>query len=293
MARRPVGTVHGVDDDPGTAAPRWQRVSITVDEADAELGADLLWGAGAAGIEEQDADGRVRLLGGFEDPAAAELAHRRAIDAGYDVVILEVDDDGLDAWRTWAEPVRAGHTWIVPTWVEPPPVASDERQLLIDPGRSFGSGSHPTTRLVVTLLEDLVAPADRVLDVGAGSGVLAIAAAVLGARSALAIDIDPESPTVTVDNARRNGVGDVVSASSASLAEVVAGGASFELVAANLLAPVIAELAADLVAAVAPGGTLVVSGLLADRWEASMPALEPLAVVRVEVEDGWAAVALR
>lgn len=268
------------------------RLSITVEPQVSDLVSGLLWAAGTAGIEQQDAADRVQLLAGFESPAAAEAARSRLDLAGHPGATIEpVADDGLDAWREFAEPVAAGGFILTPTWLPAPPVAAGEEVLWLDPGRTFGSGSHPTTRLVLAVLDGLVRSGQRVLDVGCGSGVLAVAAARRGGQVE-AIDIDPDSPAVTAANAARNGVADRVRASGRPLAEVVAGGHTFDVVAANLLAPVIAELAPDLVAAVAPGGVLIASGLLADRWEASAALLAPLEVHEVLESDGWVAVVL-
>ena len=268
----------------------WQRVTVAVAAPRAELVADLLWRAGAAGIEERDHDDEVVLLAGFPDAASAEAAMAALAEANIPGASAEPVDGGagLDAWRDHASPARAGRWWLVPTWVPAPAVGPDERLLWLDPEHSFGSGSHPTTRLVVATLDELVRPGGRVLDVGCGSGVLSIAAALLGA-SVVAIDIDPGAPFATRANATRNGVGDRIAASTTPLAAV---GARFDVVAANLLAPVIAELGPALVRATADDGHLVVSGLLADRWEASLPHLAPLEPLAVHELDGWVAVVL-
>jgi ribosomal protein L11 methyltransferase len=289
----------------GTA--RWTRVAVTAPTTSApstaDVAADLLWTAGAAGIEERDDGSATTLIGGFADAADAADAAARATRLGFAASVSTVVDDGLDAWREWAAAEQAGPFWITPTWVDPPEVARGERVLWIDPGPTFGSGSHPTTRLVLALLADLVTPGATVLDAGCGSGVLAVGAALCGAGTVVATDIDPASPEITRANAERNGVTDRIRATTepvAALASLPTGGGApgpdderFDVVAANLLAPVIADLGPDLVACVADGGRLVVSGLLADRWEASMPALRPLTVDQVVEEDGWVAVVLR
>ncbi len=280
--------------NPTTAATDsdgWVRVLVLISPDAVEVVSDILWTHGAAGIEEQDHEGQVLLLGGFSHRDAAAKAQLALAAAGVDGARVEaVTDDGLDGWRAWAQPELAGPFWITPTWVAAPVVGDGQRILWIDPEATFGSGSHPTTRLVLGLLADLVAPGDRVLDVGAGSGVLAVGAAVLDAREVMAIDIDPGSPNAVNANAARNGVAHLVTASTDSLGPQHR---SFNVVAANLLAPVIAELGADLMSALAPGGTLVVSGLLADRWEATMTHLHPLQVAHTAELDGWVAVVLR
>ncbi len=276
---------------------RWIRVTITVDPsrdpAAAEIASDVLWGAGAAGVEEQEADGSVLLLGGFPDPASADHAVARATELGLDASAAPIDDDGLDGWRAWATPEQAGRFWITPPWVDAPVLGPGEQVLWIDPGPTFGSGSHPTTRLVLTLLQELVAPDASVLDAGCGSGVLAVGAACCGAASVVATDIDPASPETVAANAARNGFAELVHPTTDPVGALAARGERFSVVAANLLAPVIAEVGGDLVACVAPGGALVISGLLADRWEATVPFVAPMAVERVVEEHGWVAVVLR
>jgi ribosomal protein L11 methyltransferase len=162
--------------------------------------------------------------------------------------------------------------------------------LSIDPGRTFGSGSHASTRLVLAEVARLVHEADRVLDVGCGSGVLAIAAARCGATGVVAVDVDPDAVAATARNAEANGVADTVRASTTPL-ERVAG--QFDVVLANLLAPEIVRMADALTSRVAEGGALVVSGLLADRWPATIARLPAWTVERELVEDGWAAITLR
>ena len=262
---------------------------MTVPPEVAELAADVWWRCGAAAVEELDDGGLVQLIAGFADPADARRATGLATEEGHGPVSeLPVDDDGLDGWRAWAEPVAAGPWWVVPAWLDPPESASPDAVLRIEPGRTFGSGSHPTTRLVLEVLAEVVDPGDRVLDVGCGSGVLAVAAARLGA-TATALDIDPEAGPVTTANAAANGAADAVEVVAADVAALVAEGRRFDVVAANLLAPVLAELGGDLVAALAPGGVVVASGLLEDRWEATVAHLAPAEVRDVRAAEGWVA----
>ncbi|MEZ5203552.1 MAG: 50S ribosomal protein L11 methyltransferase [Acidimicrobiales bacterium] len=269
----------------------WVRVLVTTPPELADLASDACWEAGAAGIEERSNDGAIELRAGFASsaPARAALAHLAALGLGG--IVEPVGDDGLDAWRAHAAAVPAGPFWLVPTWVDPPADADPTGVLHIDPGRTFGSGSHPTTRLVAALLAALVAPGDRVLDVGTGSGVLAVAAARLGAAEVVAIDIDETSPEVVAANAERNGVEAIVRASTTPL-ERLDVGAGFAVVAANLLArssptsPAICEAPSRPAVRWSPRACWPIAGR-------PVAPLAPLSPERVEVEDGWAAVVLR
>jgi ribosomal protein L11 methyltransferase len=281
-----------------TATTGWTRVVLRVPTLDAELAADRLWAFGPAAIEERSHPEGTVLLAGFADGGVAAMALAAVEGAGLgDGALVPVDDDGLDGWRPWAGVVRADPFVIVPTWLEVPEVAAGERLVRVDPWHTFGSGSHPTTRLVLRRLAELVRSGDTVLDVGCGSGILGIGAALLGAHEVLGIDVDPGAPAATAANAASNGVERLVAAATtplAAVAERVADGASapFDLVVANLLAPILVELATDLVRVVAPDGALVVSGLLADRWAATTDHLTGLDVADVRTDDGWAAITL-
>ena len=261
-------------------------VQVVVDAADAELAADALWQARPSAVLEVDLGaGRVRLTADVVDPAL--------VPPRWEAAELVVDDEGyLDAWRTWAAPVRAGRRILVhPAWLPvPEPMVGADLLLLIDPGRAFGSGSHESTRLALALLEDLVRPGDRVLDVGCGSGVLAVAACRLGAAWVAAVDIDAEAVAATRANAERNGVAQRVRASDAALEELAG---PFELVVANIGGGVLPRLAPQLGPRVAPHGRLVLSGLLEEQVDAVVAAVPGCVEVGRVAEGGWAAAWLR
>ncbi len=265
---------------------------VTVGARDAELAADALWAVGCHAVAEETLpDGRVRLV--------ADVADVALLPAHWPVEVIETDDRAdLDAWRAHARPELAGQGFVlVPAWWEAPdetPAQPDtgqpRRSVVLEPGRTFGSGSHPTTRLCVAAMERLVRPGAHVLDLGCGSGVLTVVAALLGADSITALDVDPDAVEVTVDNARRNGVADRVRASTTPIDEVAG---RFDLVVANIGVRVLTERARSISGAIAPGGHLILSGLLAHQVAETVACYEPFAPLDQLAEDGWCAVSLR
>ncbi len=211
----------------------------------------------------------------------------------WDAELIELDDDAyLDAWRAFAAPMRAGRRLVLqPTWIQAEP-SPDPHDVVVrlDPGRSFGSGSHPSTRLALAALEEHLQPHERVLDVGCGSGVLAVAACLLGASSATGVDVDPEAVSMTHANADVNGVAACVRASTTPVEEVVG---TFDVVLANIGAGVLRELAPVLAARLAPGGRLVLAGLLVEQVDAVLDAYPGCTEVGRARADGWVATVLR
>jgi ribosomal protein L11 methyltransferase len=262
-------------------------VQVEVDQAQVELASDALWQAGPSAVLEVDlGGGRVRLTADVERP--------EDVPPAWGPTVLDVDDDGyLDAWRTWAAPIRAGRRVVLqPAWIPrrpAGPAGPEELVVRIDPGRAFGSGSHETTRLAVALLEDEVAPGDAVLDVGCGSGVLALVAVALGAGSALAIDVDPAAVAAALANAEANGVAVQLEVAPTPLAEVAG---AFDLVVANIGGSVLFEAAGELAARVADGGRLVLSGILVDRADALVAAFDGFEERGRSEEGGWVGLVL-
>jgi len=265
-----------------------QIVQVEVAAALVDVAADVLWRGDPSAVAVEDRpDGRARLTA---DPL--HLAALADLPDGAVTTFLEVDGEGhLDAWRDWAAPVRAGRRVVlVPAWLPAPAPDHDELTILLDPGRSFGSGSHPSTRLAIAGFEDRITPGDEVLDVGCGSGVLAVTACRLGATSALAIDTDPAALTATCENARANGVADVVTAEPTPLSDI---DRTFDLVVANIGAQVLRDLATELAGCVRPGGWIVLSGLLAHQADEVVAAFPLFREVERGAEAGWVAPVLR
>jgi ribosomal protein L11 methyltransferase len=253
-------------------------------------------------VAEHDA-GPGRTLLRADLPADGIDAIRTSVGHLVEVSEVEVVDDGFDAWRAHATAVVVGTNLVVrPPWValdlaSLPALPRQPVVVSIDPGRAWGHGAHPTTVLCLREVERACTAriGPSVLDVGCGSGVLGIAAAMLGAAAVWACDLDPVAVETTHANAARNGVGDRVTAvladADAPLQEAPA--APHDLVVANIGAATLRTLAADLLSVTAPDGSLVLSGLLDTDAAEVADAFAPWRPVRVEVLDGWAAVVLR
>lgn len=199
-----------------------------------------------------------------------------------------VEDLEDRAWeREWLRdfrPMQFGERlWVCPVHGESP--AAPAVVIRLDPGLAFGTGTHATTALCLERLESMDVNEKRVLDFGCGSGILAIGALILGARDAMAYDIDPQAVTATLSNAVQNEVGDRLQATD----DPVQLGGGYDVVLANILAGPLVELAKDITDRLVPGGKLVLSGILADQAGALLEAYgsrirfdEPLLL------DGWA-----
>lgn len=240
------------------------------------------------GCTDLPEEGTARLivsLGGDEQALAATLqdAWRGFLaDAGLDpaahpfAAAWIADQDWATAWQRDFHAQKIGETlWVAPSWE---PVAPKEGEVLlaIDPGMAFGSGTHETTTLCLLALEELVARQKiaRLLDVGTGSGILAIAAALWGAEVALGLDNDPEALRVAGENARANGFDeDRLRFALTPVGELTE---SYPLVVANILSGILIELAPAIAARVAPKGRLVLSGILLEQGEEVRFAYEAL-----------------
>ena len=186
------------------------------------------------------------------------------------------DADWENNWRDYYRPVEAGEKLVVvPQWQD---YDGDRIPVKLDPGLLFGTGDHPTTRMCLAAVEKYAKPGERVLDLGCGSGILGIAAAVLGAGPVTAADVDEKAPDIVRDNARLNGVedaftvyvGDVIG--SGTLRARLGGG--YPLVLANIVADVIIPLAPYVPGFLAEGGVFVCSGIIEGRQDEAAAALE-------------------
>lgn len=241
-----------------------------------------------------DEEGRARL-----DEIRAGLPAFRARlgrDAGSLAVSVRTlqEEDWAQNWKKYYEPFPVGERlYVVPEWLRGEPVPDGRTPLYLNPGLIFGTGSHGTTRLCLEGVERLVRPGDRVLDLGTGSGILAIAALRLGASAAVGCDIDPKAAPVAAENAAYNGIGaefqvytgDVLS--DRVLRERLAGG--YRLVLANIVADVIIPLCGVAGEYLAPGGYFLTSGILEARAEEVADALKlnGFTILERRERDGW------
>ena len=253
---------------------------------------DALWGAGALAVTLQDAGDQplhepgpgetpiwetavIEALfpDGFEsEKALLALTGAQVISSPADAHFETLpEQDWERAWMDRFKPIRFGRSiWICPWHVEPDP--GWEVVVRLDPGLAFGTGTHPTTALCLEWMDGVNFSDRIVVDYGCGSGVLAVAAALKGARRVYAIDHDPQALTATRENAERNGVSAVIATSLPETFEHTAA----DVVLANILAGPLIELSERLCALVQRGGQLVISGILAEQADDVERAYEPL-----------------
>jgi ribosomal protein L11 methyltransferase len=290
----------------------WLSISIETDCRQAEALADALLEAGALSASIEDADaGTANETPQFGEPGslttpgwersrvialldsgtdASALLTLCAPNAGFAAIPAFTQEEVAE--QNWVQltqsqfdPIRvSGRLWIVPSWHQAPD--PDAIILVLDPGMAFGTGSHPTTRLCLEWLERSVTPGLSILDYGCGSGILAIAAAKLGAGSILGVDIDLQAVAAATINAERNNV----SACFADSSQEIKG--QFDIVVANILSNPLRALAPAICSHVRPGGKLALSGILAEQSEEMLAIYAPyLALSVADTRDGWVCLA--
>ena len=277
--------------------PRYPYVHVDVPPEEVELAALALWELGARGVEERDdrtfappdAPGRTTLVGSFADEESAQAALASLAERYPARIAHVVGDAWRDGWRAHFKPTRVGERLVIrPSW-ETYDAESGDVVLTLDPGGAFGTGTHESTRLVLGLLERVVTPAP-LLDVGCGSGILSIAALLLGASEAVAIDVDPASVAATRENAEVNDVAKRLVVSDQPLAALAR---AFPLVVANIEAHVLIPLADVLRARVTKGGCLILSGILAHQVDDVLRAYPGFSCEARPAAGDWVALQLR
>ncbi|WP_155591656.1 50S ribosomal protein L11 methyltransferase [Lysinibacillus cavernae] len=218
------------------------------------------------------------------------------IDIGENVVsIVEVnEEDWATAWKQYYHPVKISERFtIVPTWEDYTPVSTDELIIELDPGMAFGTGTHPTTVMCLQGLEKVIKEGDTVVDIGTGSGVLSIGAALLGAKNVHALDLDEVAVRSAQENVALNKVEDKVAVFHGNLLDTVKEPA--DVVVANILAEIIMSFTDDAYTIVKPGGLYVTSGIIGAKRDDVKAALEASGFVIEEVllMEDWVAIIAR
>ncbi|MEK4385249.1 50S ribosomal protein L11 methyltransferase [Solibacillus sp. FSL W7-1464] len=218
------------------------------------------------------------------------------INIGENVLTLcEVDEeDWSTAWKQYYHPVKISERFtIVPTWEDYKPVSTDELIIELDPGMAFGTGTHPTTVMCLQALEKVVQRDHTVVDVGTGSGVLSIGAAMLGAKSVHALDLDEVAVNAARENVELNKMSDIVEVFHGNLLDTVKEPA--DIVVANILAEIIMSFTDDAFSIVKSGGIYVTSGIIGAKKDDVKAALEEAGFVIEEVlmMEDWVAIISR
>ena len=262
-------------------------LSVSVEDADAQTDAEQALFGEPGMPPPKEGWQRSRVIALFADEAQAReaatvLAAQDFFEGCQQLGLVDVpEQDWVRLTQSQFAPVEiTPEFWIVPTWHEPPPGA---RQVIrLDPGLAFGTGTHPTTRMCLRWIASRAQMAGkRVLDYGCGSGILAIGAAKFGAAQIDAVDIDEAAVDATRLNAQANGV-----QLEAGLSELAQG--RYDIVLANILATPLKVLAPLLCEHVAPGGSLVLAGILERQADELKLAYAPYAALEVsDAEDGW------
>lgn len=281
----------------------WLRFKLSASEHDVEAVADALELSGALAVSIESASEAQRLQGARESIPLWDVNHvvglfrveARPADIldslcktlGVDHIPYETDRLDDADWeqtsRTQFTPVQiAAKMWVVPSWHEAPDRSAIN--IIIDPGLAFGTGTHPTTQLCLAWLTEQTLAEHTVIDYGCGSGILTIAALKLGAARAIGVDTDAQALAVSRDNTARNGVGDRF---IPCLPEALAANQTVPIMIANILSETLIALAPELTARVAPGGRLVLSGILVDQADEVIAAFSPTFKFESRERGGW------
>lgn len=285
---------------------RWLEIAVPVHAEAVEAVSEILTRVGHQGIA---VDLPVEPRGGLDHTVKAyllddgevvakvsdvrdALGHLQAFGLGPigELAAKEIkEEDWLEAWKAQFTPLRIGQFLVRPSWSERSETEAIE--IVLDPGMAFGTGLHPTTQQCLEALSSIALEAKAVLDVGTGSGILAIAAAKRGASPVVAVDVDPIAVEAARDNTQRNGV--VVPVAQASAADVPG---RFDVVIANIVSPVLQQIAPDLVARLSPKGVLIATGISAPSEPQTRSAFRD-AGLRTLVDrtqrDDWIGLALK
>ncbi|MGI8923109.1 MAG: 50S ribosomal protein L11 methyltransferase [Fimbriimonadales bacterium] len=242
-----------------------------------------------------EGDNPASLSGFFTETDSAgdvtAVLGKALLDQGATSVSFESvpEEDWAETWKQFFRPRSIGKRFLIkPSWEEAE--AGEKLVIELDPGQAFGTGEHPTTRMCVALLEDAISAGDTVLDVGCGSGVLAIAAGRLGANKIIATEIDPPAADVARRNLKRNGVTAQLATTGTIPAEVP----PCDVVVSNIVSAVLIKLAPEIARVVKIGGTWILSGVIPDNWPDVLAAANTCGfdLSETTIQDGWLAALL-
>ncbi|WP_044479341.1 50S ribosomal protein L11 methyltransferase [Paenibacillus antibioticophila] len=319
---------------------KWNELTIHTTEEAVEMITNFLHEAGAGGVTIEEhvdnskprdtslgqwfeippndiPEGEAKILGYFPegialDEVAVQIRRRVEelreydIDPGQPVYsIREVDeDDWANNWKQYFKPLKVSdRLTIKPTWEEYTPQSDQEQIIELDPGMAFGTGTHPTTSLCLRTLEGVIQPGDEVIDVGTGSGILAIGACRLGASRVLALDLDPVAVSSAAENTRLNGLEDRIQVVESDLLSVLKQGVNtpisvklpVRVVVANILAEIILLFIEDVYEALESGGIYIASGIYKNKEQAVQDALlaAGFEITQTAREEDWVAFVAR
>jgi ribosomal protein L11 methyltransferase len=289
---------------------KWKQIDLFVPEEATELVALLLCECGSNGSitdEEKSHDGYTCITAYFPDEQAnitdilkkklADMEKRHVLCGPWNVSEQTAEDTSwLYAWQKYFHPKKiSSRFWVEPAW-EAAPANSDDLVITVDPGLAFGSGLHDTTSLCVSYLEETVQDGDRVIDIGTGTGILAIAAAKLGAAHVTAVDLDEKAVVQAVVNVDLNDVAQQVSVSCSDLlAQVATNATKADVIVANIVSDAIIALLPVLPEYMKAGAVFIASGIIDDRIEDIRVAAKDNGFTWIDerLRNGWYAVRMR
>ncbi|MGG4217386.1 50S ribosomal protein L11 methyltransferase [Paenibacillus jamilae] len=317
----------------------WNEITIHTSEEAIEMISNFLHEAGAGGVSIEESGSlnkpRDTSYGQWYDRPLNDIPEGQAIIKGYFAEEVDMDsvraqieprveqlrtfdidpgevqyelktvneDDWANAWKQYFKPLRVSdRLTIKPTWEEYEPASEDEKIIELDPGMAFGTGTHPTTSLCLRTLESVIQGGEEVIDVGTGSGILAIGAVKLGAKHVLALDLDPVAVSSARENTRLNELEERITIKESDLLSVLNASdptlgiqLPVKLVVANILAEIILLFIDDVYNALQPGGIYIASGIWKNKEEAVETALKAAGfeIAEINRDEDWLAFVAR
>ncbi|NMP11137.1 50S ribosomal protein L11 methyltransferase [Paenibacillus polymyxa] len=317
----------------------WNEITIHTSEEAVEMISNFLHEAGAGGVSIEESGSlnkpRDTSYGQWYDRPLNDIPEGQAIIKGYFAEEVDMDsvraqieprveqlrtfdidpgevqyelktvneDDWANAWKQYFKPLRVSdRLTIKPTWEEYEPASEDEKIIELDPGMAFGTGTHPTTSLCLRTLESVIQGGEEVIDVGTGSGILAIGAVKLGAKHVLALDLDPVAVSSARENTRLNELEERITIKESDLLSVLNASdptlgiqLPVKLVVANILAEIILLFIDDVYNALQPGGIYIASGIWKNKEEAVETALKAAGfeITEINRDEDWLAFVAR